>query len=226
MSADYPPKLTACQAVGRLPSLSLSWLPDNISPHGFWIVLGNHQCLVFNLLLLWQRSFPDCRVVSIQQCMFYLKLYSFLSRRVFQGLPMKHYKSSSVPTHQCQASYTCDAFVQPSVTGVFVGWAYRGLTDLQSTWENVWLKILFAVHINRVNTPRSPLWTKNKKKHDNEKVVLSFLLIDLDQILDHQEQISRSYQIHISFLVAWVQAGAYKENHVSREHEMQKVRCK
>lgn len=113
--------------------------------------------------------------LSSSACFICLKLYSSLSRRVFQGLPMKHYKSSSVPTHQWQASYTCDAFVQPSITGVFVGWAYRGLTDLQSTWENVWLKILFAVHINRVNTPRSPLWTKTKKKHDNEKVVLSFL---------------------------------------------------
>lgn len=48
-----------------------------------------------------------------------------------------------------------------------------------------------------------------------------FSLLDLST---QQDQIPKNYWIHVSFLLTKVQVTAYKENHVSREHEMQKVR--
>lgn len=160
--------------------------------------------------------------LSSSVCFTGLKLYSFLSQRVFQGLPVKHCKSSSVPTYEWQASYTYDAFVQPSVT-IFL---WSELIEDSLTFKAHGRMCDLRFYLQFISTGWMPSSTtvdqKPKKNMTMKKWLCLFSLIDLST---HQDQIPRSYWIHISFLVAKVQATANKDNHVSREEEIQKVRC-
>lgn len=189
---------------------------------GFWIGLWNHRFLLFNLLLLWRRSWPGCRVVSILQlCFICLKLYSSLSRRVVQGSPMQLYKSSSVPTHQWQGRVT---LVMPLYSPqVQVLWVE--LIEDSLTFKARGRVGDLRFYLQFISTGWTPLLhhcgSKSKKSMTMKKWFCLFSLLDLST---QQDQIPKNYWIHIYFLLTKVQATAYKENHVSREHEMQKVR--
>lgn len=142
----------------------------------------------------------------------------FLVKKSFSGITHaalgELFSSNSSVASQ---SYTYDAFVQP-LTTVFLR---VELIEDSLTFEAHRRvgEILFPVHMNRVNFPPSPFWIK--KSMTMKKCFCLFSLLDLST---RQDQILKSYWIYISFLLAKLQATAYKENHVFREHEMQKVR--
>lgn len=171
--------------------------------------------------MLWQRGCLGFRAASVLQYRFYL--FEIVLCPVKGSVSVVAHTGELCTSNLAVASQTYPhyVFVQPLATFFFMGWASRGLIDLWSMQERD-----LSLYLQFLSTGWTSLLRCCRPIEKKSSMAMSrcFCLFTSPNLSTYQDQTLKSYWIHILFLIAKVQTTVSKENHVSRGHEMQKVR--